>query len=50
MFLPLTALLTALLWQSLDSLNGSEIPKGGAASTFKVFCVVLYYFNQKYQY
>ena len=50
MFLPLRALLTAPLGQSLDGLNGLGTPRGGAASTFNVFCVVLYYSNQKYQY
>lgn len=45
MFCPLRTLLTAVLWQSSDGLNGSGTPKGSTASTFKVFWVVLYQYQ-----
>lgn len=42
-FLPLRTLLTAVLWKSLDGLNGSGTPEGGTSSTFELFWVVSYY-------
>lgn len=45
MFYPLRALLTAVLWQSSDGLNGSGKPKGSTAFAFKVFWVVFYQYQ-----